>query len=153
MQRGRVVDAFTENVDILPTILDIFAADIPVQCDGSSLVPFLLGETPEKWRTEVHWDVDFRYMEELDIDFDACCFNVIRDDHYKYVHFAALPPLFFDLRNDPDELHNLAANPAFTELILKYAQKMLSWRMVNDERTLTHMLAEPEGMVERPRSR
>jgi hypothetical protein len=30
---------------------------------------------------------------------------------------------------------------------------MLSWRMVNDERTLTHMRAEPEGMVERPRSR
>jgi arylsulfatase A-like enzyme len=153
MQRGREVDAFTENVDILPTLLDIFSADIPIQCDGRSLVPFLLGKTPQKWRTEVHWEVDFRYMEELGIDFEACCFNVIRDDHYKYVHFTALPPLFFDLSNDPDELHNLAGNPAYTKLVLKYAQKMLSWRMVNDERTLTHMLAGPNGMTERPRSR
>jgi arylsulfatase A-like enzyme len=92
-------------------------------------------------------------MEGLDIDFNSCCFNVIRDDHYKYVHFAAMPPLLFDLRNDPDELHNLAGDPAYTGLLLEYAQKMLSWRMVNDERTLTHMRAEPEGMVERPRSR
>lgn len=153
MQRGRVVDAFTENVDILPTILDIFGADIPIQCDGRSLVPFLRGKTPQKWRTEAHWEVDFRYKEGLDIDFNSCCFNVIRDDHYKYVHFAAMPPLLFDLRNDPDELHNLAGDPAYTEMLLEYAQKMLSWRMVNDERTLTHMRAEPEGMVERPRSR
>jgi arylsulfatase A-like enzyme len=137
----------------LPTVLDIFGADIPVQCDGNSLLPFLQGKTPQKWRTEAHWEVDFRYKEGLDIDFNSSCFNVIRDDRYKYVHFAAMPPLFFDLRRDPDELHNLADDPAYTDLLLEYAQKMLSWRMAHDERTLTHMLAEPEGMVERPRSR
>ncbi len=162
-QHGRVVNAFTENVDILPTLLDIFGADIPIQCDGRSLVPFLQGKTPEKWRTEVHWEVDFRYMEEsweysqpdkeLGIDFEACSFNVIRDEQYKYVHFTDLPPLFFDLKNDPDELHNLAGDPAYTGLILEYAQKMLSWRMVNDERTLTHMTVGPEGIIKRPRSR
>ncbi len=161
--RGHVVDRFTENVDILPTILDLFGADIPVQCDGHSLVPFLRGKTPKKWRSEVHWEVDFRNMrvtfpdafpeKELGIDFEACSFNVIRDEHYKYVHFAALPPLFFDLKNDPDELHNLADDPAFTGLLLTYAQKMLSWRMVNDERTLTYMLVGPNGVTERPRSR
>lgn len=160
-KRGLVVNAFTENVDILPTILDILGAGIPVQCDGRSLVPFIMGKTPEKWRTEVHWEVDFRYMEEswgyspppdkeLGIDFEACSFNVIRDEQYKYVHFAGLPSLFFDLKNDPDELHDLAGNREYTELILKYAQKMLSWRMVNDERTLVHMTAGPEGITERP---
>jgi len=162
-QRGRVVDAFTENVDILPTILDIFGADIPIQCDGRSLVPFLIGEMPEKWRTEVHWEVDFRYMEEsweyappdkgLGIDFESCVFNVIRDEDYKYVHFTDLPPLFFDIKNDPAELHNLAEDPVYAGLVLKYAQKMLSWRMVNDERTLTHMMVSPKGVVERARSR
>jgi arylsulfatase A-like enzyme len=152
MQRDRVVDAFTENVDILPTLLDIFGADIPMQCDGRSLVPFLLGGTPKKWRTEVHWEVDFRYKEGLDIDFEASSFNVIRDNHYKYVYFAAMPPLLFDLNNDPDELHNLAGDPSYTETVLKYTQKMLSWRMVNDERTLSHILVSPEGATERPRS-
>ena len=32
----------------------------------------------------------------LGIGIEECCFNVIRDERYKYVHFAALPPLFFD---------------------------------------------------------
>ena len=77
---------------------------------------------------------------------------MIRDKQYKYVHFVALPALFFDLKNDPDELHNLAGDPAYTELILKYAQKMISWRMMNDERPLAHMIVGPKGVVERPRT-
>jgi arylsulfatase A-like enzyme len=161
--RGRVVDAFTENVDILPTVMDMFGAEIPRQCDGRSIAPFLKGGNPEKWRNEVHWEVDFRYMEpgrdfespdvKLGIEFEECFFNVIRDENFKYVHFAALSPLFFDLKNDPDELHNLAGDPAYTDLMLKYAQKMLSWRMVNDERTLTHLMVGPNGVAEKHRKR
>ncbi|GAH88768.1 unnamed protein product, partial [marine sediment metagenome] len=64
-QRGCVIDAFTESIDIFPTIMDIFGADIPIQCDGRSLVPFLIGEIPEKFRTEVHWEYDFRYSGYL----------------------------------------------------------------------------------------
>ncbi len=40
---GTAVDSFTENVDIMPTMLDALGLDIPVQCDGRSLRPF--------WRT------------------------------------------------------------------------------------------------------
>jgi arylsulfatase A-like enzyme len=157
-QRGCVIDAFTESIDIFPTIMDIFGADIPIQCDGRSLVPFLIGETPEKFRTEVHWEYDFRYLgykppgKKPGIDFDECSLNVIRDEHYKYVYFAAMPDLLFDLKKDPEELHNLAKCPAYTATVLKYAQKMLSWRMANDERTLTHILVGPKGVVKRPRS-
>jgi arylsulfatase A-like enzyme len=160
LQRGAVVDDFTEIVDILPTVLDIFGADIPRQCDGRTLAPFLFGQTPTNWRTEVHWEVDFRYMDAsagyappskaLDINFDACIFSVIRDEHYKYVHFADLPPLLFDLEKDPDELHNLASHSSYRERVSAYMQKMLSWRMINDERTLTHMIVKPNGVVERP---
>jgi hypothetical protein len=68
------------------------------------------------------------------------------------VYFAAMPDLLFDLKKDPEELHNLAEDPAYTNIVLKYAQKMLSWRMANDERTLTYMLVGPKGVVKRPRS-
>jgi len=157
-QRGRMIDAFTENIDIFPTIMDMFGADIPIQCDGRSLVPFIIGETPEKFRTEAHWEYDFRYSgylppgKEPGIDFDKCSLNVIRDEHYKYVYFADMPDLLFDLKKDPEELRNLAEDPAYINIVLKYAQKMLSWRMANDERTLTHMLVGPKGVVKRPRS-
>jgi arylsulfatase A-like enzyme len=155
--RGVVVDAFTENVDLMPTLLDIFGANVPRQCDGLSLGPFLRGKTPPKWRTEVHWEVDFRHMhtsadyappdKELGIASEACAFSVIRDEHYKYVHFADLPPLLFDLQKDPDELHNRAADPTYMARVLEYAQKMMSWRILNDERTLTHIIIGPNGVV------
>jgi hypothetical protein len=78
----------------------------------------------------VHFERE--YIEHLQIvDF---CFNVIRDDQDKYVHFAALPPLFFDLNNDPDELHNLAGDLAYTEMVLKYATRCFpgGWSMTNE---------------------
>jgi arylsulfatase A-like enzyme len=68
------------------------------------------------------------------------------------VYFAAMPDILFDLKKDPEELHDLAKDPTYTATVLKYAQKMLSWRMANDERTLTYMLVEPKGVVKRPRS-
>jgi arylsulfatase A-like enzyme len=156
--RGRIVDAFTENIDILPTVLDFLDGEIPRQCDGFSLMPFLKGSTLGKWRTEAHWEVDFRYFDEypgvlpakeLRIDAEACSYNVIRDERYKYVHFSALPPLFFDLKQDPHELQNLANDPAYRGHMLEYAQKLLSWRMANDERTLTHLTVGPAGVAER----
>ena len=38
---------------------------------------------------------------------------VIRTAKWKYVHFPALPPLLFDLERDPDNLVNLADDPAY----------------------------------------
>lgn len=156
--RGRQVDAFTEAIDLMPTILDLVGAEIPLQCDGASLRPFLFGETPSHWRAEVHWEYDFRDVggaapeKALGIGLDECTLNVIRDRRYKYVHFTALPPLFFDLEKDPDELTSLAEDPAYTGLVLRYAQRMLSWRMRHDERTLTGIHLGPDGLVERPRA-
>ena len=89
--------------------------------------------------------------KELGLASKECAFNVIRDAHYKYVHFTGLPPLFFDIKNDPEELHNLADDSTFTGLMFEYARKMLSWRMANDERTLTGMRVGPKGLFERIR--
>jgi arylsulfatase A-like enzyme len=157
--RGRVVDAFTEAVDLMPTMLDLTERSIPVQCDGASLMPWLRGDTPEGWRQDAHWEFDFRDVvggapeRELGIRLDQCALNVIRDRDYKYVHFPALPPLLFDLRKDPGELNDLAHDPLHAPVMLRYAQKLLSWRMVNDERTLTGIQLTADGPVERPRER
>ena len=89
----------------------------------------------------------------LGLRLDECCLGVIRDARYKYVHFAGLPPLFFDLAEDPHELRNRAGDPAYAARVLDYAQKMLSWRMRHDERTLTGLHLCAQGVVERPRER
>ncbi|MCH7635049.1 MAG: sulfatase-like hydrolase/transferase [Proteobacteria bacterium] len=43
--RGRVVSAFTENIDVMPTIVDWLGLKVPVECDGESLLPFCRGKT------------------------------------------------------------------------------------------------------------
>ena len=35
----------------------------------------------------------------------------LRHGHWKYVHYVAYPPQLFDLRSDPEELNDLAADP------------------------------------------
>jgi arylsulfatase A-like enzyme len=42
--RGRVVDSFTESVDVLPTICTWLGIDVPLQADGFALQPFITGE-------------------------------------------------------------------------------------------------------------
>ena len=137
-------------------MLDWLGLETPTQCDGFSLMPFLTStKAPLNWRTEVHWEFDFREIvdpqveQALNINQHQCALNVIRDDHYKYVHFTALPPLFFDLQKDPNEFNNLADDPNYQGLVLKYAQKLISWRMNHDERTLTQTWLSEHGPVER----
>ena len=156
--RSQVVSEFTEAVDIMPTILDWLDIEPPAQCNGATLLPFVEGGTPTGWRDAVHWEYDFRDVvrqgpeHALAIDSDQCTINVIRDARYKYVHFAALPPLFFDLGRDPDQFHNLAGDPAYLPQVLAYSQKLLSWRMEHAERSLTGMFLTDSGVFERRRA-
>ncbi len=153
--RGLRVNAITESVDVMPTVLDFVQAAIPAQCDGETLTQLCRGETPADWRAEAHWEFDFRHYVDAygesahSLKPDQCALNVIRGDRYKYVHFTALPPLLFDLAEDPGEFRNLAEDPAFQHILLEHAQKMLSWRMNHDERVLANTLLTPEGVVER----
>jgi arylsulfatase A-like enzyme len=150
--RGTIVERFTETIDTMPTILEWLGLPVPRQCDGSSLLPFCEGETPADWRTEAHYEFDFRDLfytkpeSALGIPMDKCSLAVVQDEHYKYVHFAALPPLFFDLKADPHQFVNRAGDPAYASRLGEYAQKMLNWRLGFADRTLTGYRASPQGL-------
>ena len=152
--RGSVVDQFTESVDIMPSILDAIDLDIPHQCDGRSLLEFTRGDKPDNWRKEFHAEFDLRCAvngeEEtppMGLSMKECTVNIISDERYKYVHFTSLPSLFFDLEKDPDEFVNLANDPDYQGLMLKYAQKMLSWRMEHDDPGLTDYQVTTNGLL------
>lgn len=103
----------------------------------------------------MHDEFDFREVvteapqQALGLHMDDCCLAVIRDESFKDVHFAALPPLFFDLRRDPDQLVNVAGDPAYRAEMLRYARKMLSWKLRYDDRRLTGTSASPDGLIGR----
>jgi arylsulfatase A-like enzyme len=158
VKAGVTVDSFTEHVDVLPTLCELLGTDVPLQCDGRPLTPWLRGETPE-WRADVHFEFDFRdpdsalLEDAFGVTMEECWLTVLRDEHGKYVQFGgypALPSIFFDLDADPAQIRNVAADPAYAPRVLEYAQRMLAWRMRHTERTLTGMkLTMHAGLVER----
>ena len=143
------------EVDLMPTILDWLELEPPRSCDGRSLLPFLEGEQPANWRTEAHFEHDFRDIPlqgpetAFGLHSDDCNYAVIRGERYKYVHFAALPALLFDMVDDPGETRNLADDPAHRGIVADCAQKMLSWRLRHADRTLTGMHLTSNGVVSR----
>lgn len=148
---GHVVDEFTENVDLMPTILTAVGAPVPRQCDGAALQPFLDGGGPATWRDAAHWEWDFRdpaVSQQLGVPLHCSNLAVLRDRHGKYVHFGGMPAAFYDLDDDPGELHNRADDPRYRDRVLDYAQRLLAWRLSTDDQTLAALIATPdEGIV------
>jgi len=60
----------------------------------------------------------------------------MRSERYKYVHFAALPPLLFDLEKDPHETHNVAEEPDYQAVVRASAEDLLSWRAQHLDQSL-----------------
>jgi len=130
-------------VDVLPTLLEAAGARRDGPGDGRALSAFLRGERPRDWRQEAHWEFDFREVADgkpqraLGVELDDCSLAVIRGERWKYVHFAGLPPLLFDLQEDPDELANRAGDPGCLAVRLEMAEKLLAWRSRHQDRRLT----------------
>lgn len=140
---GQRINAFTESVDVFPTLLDLLGADIPAQIDGRSLHPFMSsGNTPRDWRDAAHWEFDFRSLEDdatakhFKLRHTQCNMSVLRRDDFKYVHFAGLPSLLFDLKNDPGETRNLAGHADYLHSQLECAEQLLSWRAEHLDQSL-----------------
>jgi arylsulfatase A-like enzyme len=126
----------------------------PLVLHGRPLTPFLEGgAAPPGWRREAHWAYDFRDVRSLKLETllglrpDQCSLTAIRAERYKYVHFTALPPLLFDMASDPGEAHDLADDPGHREIRLDLAHRMLSWRLLHEDRTLANLHAGPGGLV------
>ncbi|MCB4771668.1 alkaline phosphatase family protein [Ancylobacter sp. Lp-2] len=147
--RGKLLDSFTESVDVLPTLLEAAGVPTPRNCDGRSLLPLCAGEeTPTDWRDATQWSFHFgdivgRRMEQaLGLPTKRCHLQVIRTKALKYIAFAGMPPVLFDLAADPAELTNRASDPASLALRLEGAERLLAFRQRHEEETLTGYLAK-----------
>lgn len=154
---GRVVDNFTSAADLMPTLLQRIGVAPANHQDGASLQPFLQGEPPQNWRDHAFWEFDFRDVvtnaqeQALGLKSNQCNMAVLRDHQFKYVHFAGLPPLLFDLAADPDEMNNLADDPAYLAVRLRYAEKLLALRAEHLDQTLAYTELSDKGAVSNPR--
>ncbi len=149
--RGAVVDEFVETIDMMPTIMEWLGAEVPVQCQGASLLGFCRGTPPAAWRDAVFFEFDYRFIAGDDVALprrlDQMCLAAVRDRRGKYVHFPGLKPLFFDLSDDPHEFVDRAGDPACARRLSDYRARLLDWRMACADQTFTNTQATPGGLV------
>ena len=151
--QGHRVEAFTEAVDIFPTLLEAIGGQPLHQPDGRSLLPLIEGQVPEGWRDAVHWEFDFRDVAGQRAErwfgrrSTQLSLAVLRTTHWKYVHFASLSPLLFDLQADPANLRNLAGDPAYAAVQIEMAERLLGWRAEHLDQTLALQELTANGVV------
>lgn len=155
--RGKSLDAFSEHVDIMPTVLEFLGAPVPRQCDGFSLAGLLNG-TAEGWREHAFMEVDFRDLrqgrhKQLGIGADGCGAAILRGKRYKYVHFPAFDSLLFDLEQDPHEFLNHAGDRSRREDLIACMDAMLDWRIAQADQTLTSVSSSGCGILGWPNTR
>lgn len=131
--RGAVIDAFVQNIDFAPTILDFAGVRIPESMQGESLRPLLEGESPAGWRRSVYYayfenswqlrnarpdemrDPTFRYFTPHRVG----PHRGVRTDRFKLIEFYSEGDYWelFDLEKDPHELNNVYGQAGYAEVI------------------------------------
>ena len=79
-----------------PPLAEALGLEVPAQSDGLSLMPFVQGENPPWWRTQSHWEYDWRWERILfgpypwpwDRRLESMNLAVVADDDSAYVQFA-----------------------------------------------------------------
>lgn len=116
--RGTTCDALVEAIDITATIIDASGGEVPDHIvEGRSLLAYLNGGTPPNPRDFVISEYDYSShpaCASLGVPPpDARLFMVANHD-WKMMHCeGGFRPMLFDLKNDPGELNDLGADPAY----------------------------------------
>jgi len=141
-----VVDQFTENVDLFPTLCESMDIAIPRQCDGRSLLPLFNG-TAKEWRSAAHYEWDWRYFfigsrtpqwsENRLLSRQNLAVSV--GEELAYVQFGDGSYKAFDLVADP----TWRTECLDADRVLKGAQELLVWRQEHLRRDETDMLLVP----------
>jgi arylsulfatase A-like enzyme len=110
---GTVQKAMALNVDFAPTFMEMAGLGVPADMQGRSLLPLLKGEPPADWRRSWY----YRYYHDPG-DHNTRAHYGVRTETHKLIYFWKKDQWeCYDLVHDPDELHNLAADPAQADLV------------------------------------
>jgi len=117
-QHGKVTDAQALNLDLPATFLDWAGAEVPRRYQGRSLQPIIADAAPANWRTET-------FHEHFAVRNRIPAFEGLRNDRFKYVRYFdhGNHEFLHDLKNDPDELINLAGDSDHAELLAEMRQR------------------------------
>jgi N-acetylglucosamine-6-sulfatase len=129
----------TSSVDFAPTIADLAGTALQTSADGRSFAPILHGQNPGAWRQVVLLE-QFQFAPENNPPGDVLeppdpqdggvveypSHLGVRTPDLKYVEYGTGEREVYDLRQDPDELNNLAsqADPAWMDQMSSLARSL-----------------------------
>jgi arylsulfatase A-like enzyme len=120
---GTVSAALALNLDFAPTLLDVAGIRPPADMQGQSLLPLLRTGKAKGWRKSMY----YHYYE-----YPYGWHNVkkhygIRTQRYKLIHFYNDIDAWelYDLKRDPDEMHNLYGRRKYKRRVQKLKRELL----------------------------
>jgi arylsulfatase A-like enzyme len=117
---GARQSAMALNVDFAPTFMEIAGIRPAADMQGRSLVPLLKGRRPADWRTSWY----YRYYHDPG-DHNTRAHYGVRTETHKLIYFWKKDQWeCYDLVHDPDELHNLAGDPAHADRVAKLKSEL-----------------------------
>jgi len=110
---GTASEAAVANIDLAPTFQQLGGAPIPDTVDGHSLLALLHGQPGTGWRTANLIEHHGPDTQADDPDLPAAgsgnppSYEALRTDTYTYVEYVDGSREYYDLTQDPQELHNI----------------------------------------------
>jgi arylsulfatase A-like enzyme len=126
--KGKKVDAFAANVDLAPTFAALGEAKAPHFVDGRSLEPVLHGKSESDPRSAVLVEQYTNGGRPGRGGGVPPTYAAIRTDRYIYVEYVSGDRQLYDLRADPDQLHNIVgtADPKIVRDLAKQLSALKS---------------------------
>lgn len=101
--------------DLYPTICELVGIDVPAALAANSFAP-VLQRRSETARTEI-----FGYVANVQ--------RAIRTDRFNLIVYPQIGrEQLFDLQHDPDEMHDLVADPAHSVTRAKLRSRLQTWQ-------------------------
>lgn len=112
---GTKVNEVVSNVDWAPTLLNIMQTEVPKALEGRSFLPVLKGQKTN-WKNESY----YHYYEYPQPHHVYPHFG-IRTEQYSFARFYGEKHFWelYDIKKDPQNLHNLYGKPAYRAVIEK----------------------------------
>ncbi len=145
--RGTVCDELMESIDLAATFTDFVAGDVPDHIiEGRSVMPFLHGCKPEKWRDYAVAEYDYSATPMASglalAPRDARLF-MVTDKRWKFMHAEGVDPktgegflpMLFDMENDPDEFFDLGADEEHADTVALMYERLGAWGRRMSQRT------------------
>ena len=102
--------------DVMPTFLEAVGIPVPDSVTGQSVFDAIRGE---RWRTFFHGEHSPCYSADE-------AMHYLTDGKEKYIYFPATgDEQFFDLTKDRQELHNMAGDPAYSDRVRMWRQRLI----------------------------